>query len=108
MAKMSTLQVILEAIGFETRSYCGRAMYGKKCLAVVTSQFAGELFAGILCGISESDDPMISMEEIHDAVEGMKSDSMGHDYVYYFPDVKYIDEDEDEITIQTDGDSRLV
>lgn len=98
MAK-SVLQTVLEAADYEVRGYSGRGMCGKECLAVVTGQTPGELFAGVLRGLAETAE---DIEGLADSVERMRSDSMGHDAVYYFPGTEYTDEDEDEEPLEGD------
>ena len=90
--KVSTLQTILETISeecpddFNVRSYSGRGMYGKNCLAVDLTDSISHLFASI---IYYTDDD--NREELAEAFENMRQDSMGRGIVVYFPDVEYVD-----------------
>lgn len=88
------LQELIEGIGFETRSYSGRGMYGKQCLGVEISrdQSIGDLFAMILEEVDGQDD----LREIADGFHGMCWDSMGLDMIYYFPNVPYFNEEDHE------------
>ena len=75
---MSTLEQIFRNAGLKVRSYSGRAMYGKYCLAVTTDDL-GDLLATIAA------DPK-SRDFVHD-LRGVREDSMGRGVVYYFPNI---------------------
>ncbi len=85
---MSKLQQILEDAGFETRSYSGRAMYGKSCLGVEVArgQSLGELFATIIENVEEDD-----RYEVAQQVRRLCTDSMGLGTIVYFPNVEFDD-----------------
>ncbi len=87
MAKKHALQETLESIGAEIRSYSGRCMYGEECLAV-TDFDIGPLFAEILRSVDRDD-----VEEVAEAVESFKTDSLGRGTVIYFPGTPFYDED---------------
>lgn len=79
-----------EDLGFETRSYSGRGMFGQECLAITVG------------------DPLIAIQEIayetgaaatrqeEDGEEevkmptNIKMDSMGYEYVVYWPGVPFL------------------
>jgi hypothetical protein len=77
------LQSLLESDGLECQSYSGRNMYGQTCLGVVTS--LGELMASVTCTTD------LNSEEVCEAVRGIKLDSLGHDTIYYFPEVSFVE-----------------
>ncbi len=86
------LQDIVEAAGYETRSYSGRGMYGKECLAFTadseTSSFAvaADLIAAALDAGEDFVEPVLA------AMRGIRTDSMGRGTVFYFPRVSAEDE----------------
>ncbi len=108
----SELQEIVEDAGFETQSYSGHGMYGKKCLSFNLESGENELdaFLSIAEAIQsyvESHDDGLELEDITPHFMGAKSDSMGLGTVIYFPNVEweeiedqfeedFVDEDEDE------------
>lgn len=91
------LQSMIEEAGYECQSYSGRAMYGKRCLAVVLDAGKlGRLVQSMMetCLNCEPDDADAMNDAIKD-VRDMRWDNMGFDMVYYWPDVPYTDEDDD-------------
>ena len=87
------LQQLLEDCDIRVRSYSGRGMYGKDCLGVdIKRRGLGSLMAAIVRETRDEDEQDI----IAAALEGMESDSMGLGMIYYFPDVPYVGDDEDE------------
>ena len=83
---------------FETYSYSGQAMYGKKCLAFNISRESSD--AGVVASIvadyvDEFGDGTV--EDIVVFFERSKTDSMGLDTVMYFPSIVWQEEwDENE------------
>ena len=84
-----TLQELIEDLGYETRSYSGRGMYGRECLGVTVDnpiffalELGQEIGANEDCGNWGKNLPRISW------------DSMGLDYIVYFPNVPYDEENE--------------
>lgn len=75
-----TLRDFLEELGFETRSYSGRGMYCKECLAVTSEDPIGDI-QDIAFEIGRDEDmgkpPRVAF------------DSMGKSYVIYWPTEKY-------------------
>lgn len=82
---MNTLQECLEKLadyfGFDVRSYSGRGMYGKTCLAIVGEGISlislGYALGEMDCDIDKYD------------LDNMRSDSMGLGMVYYWPNIEY-------------------
>lgn len=107
----SELQEIVEDAGFETQSYSGRGMYGKKCLSFNLECEENEF--DVFLSIAESaqsyvecHDDGLELEDIIPYFMGAKSDSMGLGTVIYFPNVEweeledqfeedFVDEDEE-------------
>lgn len=91
------LQSLLDNADVETRSYSGRAMYGRECLGVDVSDFAD--FLTTYTEALRHQAPSSNNDEWWDAIdEGLRSartDSMGMGIIVYFPGVKYTDEDDD-------------
>lgn len=92
-------QALFDNAGLSTRSYSGRSMYGKQCLAVeLESGRMGEFIGNLCSAVACHDDPSHAAELVDDACRDMRTDSMGHGIVVYFPSVSYTatpDEDED-------------
>jgi hypothetical protein len=93
---MHQLQKILEDAEFETRSYSGRGMTGKTCLAVYASPNA--VFCVVLTAILErgvdvgggaDDAGTVDVESLHAAFKRMASDAMGTGSIVYFPNVQF-------------------
>jgi hypothetical protein len=104
---MSALQNLLEENNYRTRPYSGRGMYGKVCLGVgVKPNQLGDMIADVMTELFqadyENDLPFMhgGGESICDAFRTMQQDSMGKNYIVYFPDTPFEeseqDEDEDE------------
>lgn len=84
----------LEDAGYEPYSYSGRGMYGKKCLAVNISHSVWKLcmnFNSALDSFCECNE----IEDIRFHMRDASVDSMGMDFVVYWPSVKWIDLDEE-------------
>ena len=103
MSKLSGLQALLDMIGIETRSYSGRAMYGKSCLGVElanSQQSIGAFFASVLTGLQEFglENDKDGLEELAKSFRNMRMDQLGRGTIVYFPDIRFNDdgaEDED-------------
>src|SRR5512135_776569 len=88
------LQQAIEDTDRKCRSYSGRGMYGRTCLSVEISRHEslGDMLADIIENTDED-----NQREIADGFRDMCWDNMGLDMVYYFANVSYVgDEDEDE------------
>jgi hypothetical protein len=97
--KKDLMQQLCEDAGYNVRSYSGRHMYGKSCLAVV---FDGDLGRDFVADIIDElgnniqdDDPNIH-GIIADAFRGICEDQMGLGRVLYFPNIPYVGSDVDE------------
>ncbi len=104
MTTKSKLQEIFEAAEFNVRSYSGRGMFRRECLAITTDLDLGQVFAAVLEGVQGNDDTM----EIQEAFQNMRTDQMGLGSVIYFPDVQFGTEDamfEDEDDSDSDEES---
>lgn len=94
----SDLQGIVEDAGFETQSYSGRGMYGKKCLSFNLESGENEFDAFLSIAESiqsyvESNDDGLELEDITSYFMGAKLDSMGLGVVIYFPEIVWEDSD---------------
>ena len=89
----SELQLGLERLrddmGFEIRSYSGRGMYGKNCLAIVC--YSNDIYP-IMFALGQGDTDHNIYYEI---IQGTRSDNMGLSNVYYWPRVGYVESDDD-------------
>jgi hypothetical protein len=92
------LQKLLNHIGYETRAYSGRGMYGEECLGVEPDDGMGHLMQYVLENIKEV--PKKDRPRIAQAFGRMQTDSMGLGTIVYFPGVPYKNEDEEaEVTV---------
>lgn len=75
-----TLRKVIEDLGYETRSYSGRGMYGKKCLGVTIDEdlikFVFDL--GMACQEEEVERPGL-----------IRTDQLGLGTIIYFPGQPY-------------------
>ena len=90
MNEISLLQMMLEKAGYETRSYSGRGMYGKKCLGVTCGNVF-KLFSDVLSAIDGCPYDMLDLNKLSSEFNTAQSDNMGMDIVVYFPDVEYFE-----------------
>jgi hypothetical protein len=103
----SMLQEILESLigeagEYKVGEYSGRSMYGRKCLAVYTTNDSIHSFelgvrVGRVAALSNS------FCDLEDAMLDTKEDSFGFNSVVYWPRVPYISYDESD----EDGDGDL-
>jgi hypothetical protein len=91
LTKSLVQQIIEDGGNFECRSYSGRAMYGRACLAVEFDGNIGELVSELIGGTIGFENSEI--EDVADAVRDMRLDSMGLGTVAYFPRIAFFDED---------------
>lgn len=100
--RKSQLQQCLEDAGYECRSYSGRGMYGKECLAVVTSDHPMTVTANCFSELlSDLDDEDIEawVNKYNDLVSQLhrvSEDNMGRSMVYYWPGVEFVGEEDTE------------
>ena len=87
-----TFQQLLEENGYETRSYSGRAMYGKDCLAVTVGDIPTGVWdiATILAEFNAEAEAM--NEETIPQPKFIKWDNMGLQYVIYWTRVPYVED----------------
>lgn len=93
------LQKLLEALDdgdCKLRSYSGRAMYGKECLGIVVHQPSTALSAIVDACLNHAED--MSRDDREDVIRGVgsyRTDNMGLDMIVYFPQVHFVDDEED-------------
>jgi len=93
---MHALQQLFDEADIETRSYSGRSMYGKECLAVDLDKGLGDFIAKILYAM-QSQLGGEAHDEIAEAFRGMTTDQMGRGVIVYFPGVPFeVDGEADE------------
>jgi hypothetical protein len=81
---------LLEDAGHETRSYSGRAMYGRQCLAVVTDDEAADVVVDAMERCAMGGD-VESVVELARFLHGSRTDSMGRGTVIYWPNIDWAD-----------------
>jgi hypothetical protein len=91
------LQELLERMGVETRSYSGRFMYGKECLAVTLDRdespyrLMGDIMQDLceqtieLCDAKQD----VDHSDILRAIKNTKMDSLGTGTILYWPTTPY-------------------
>lgn len=88
------LQSLLENAEIGTMPYSGRAMYGKLCLATTEAGVLSKLVEACLYQGSDLSDS--EKDEIVSAMRQVRTDSLGHDTVTYFPSVEFFEEEEED------------
>jgi hypothetical protein len=93
---VKAINIVAQDLG-EVQSYSGRGMYGKHCLGITTNDDKIQLSINLalettryLLGVGDMDilEIIDMVEEVLDC--GVRSDSMGHDTIVYFPGIEYI------------------
>ena len=88
---MHKLQELIETVyGVECRSYSGRGMFGRECLAVVNENNEINPFSFGYEIRELSDDYDIEIAKI---LDNTKTDSFGLSMIYYWPSVPYTSHD---------------
>ena len=85
-------------LNFKIQSYSGRAMYGKYCFAVVTDK-PNIVSAILFMALTSQFDRDVGFQEKSDIMYALldsRQDSMGFEYVVYFPNIYLEETDEDE------------
>lgn len=97
--KKSALQIALENIGLEPRSYSGRGMYGKKCLGVVvSSENRHEITEAIIDAtvtFAEAGE-YGEIDELKRALRRESQDNMAYDTIVYWPGVEFTENESDD------------
>ncbi len=92
---MRTFQQVVEGLRTDatesgrwlTRSYSGRNMHGRECLAVsVYEGEEGSFFADLLRYVAKNP---AEVEIVANAIRDFKTDTMGRGYVLYFSNVPF-------------------
>lgn len=75
------------------RSYSGRGMFGASCLGVEGDSLV-EIFAALFQAAADQGP---DLQEIADALADGRTDSMGRGVILYFPQIGFVDEEEEEL-----------
>ncbi len=94
MATKHIIQKLCENTDLNVRSYSGRAMYGRQCLAI-TCEGAGQFINQLLHSAVDEGLDTEDLREIADACATLREDSMGLDRVIYFPVIEFCDSDDE-------------
>lgn len=81
---MSDIQKLAEQMNLRVRSYSGRGMMGKSCLGIVADTY---MIFSLFYELGLKD---LSFPDGY-----IKSDSLGNNTIYYFPDVPFEDEEDE-------------
>jgi hypothetical protein len=88
--KQRVLEILADT-GIDYHSYSGRGMFGDRCLAI-TCENPFVAIGDIVKAVESVDD----IQLIGFLISGAKTDSLGREYILYFPDVEYSDASTDE------------
>lgn len=96
MEKIS-LREMLEDVGADVRSYSGRGMFGKQCIGITGD--ISEMKDTLKCVLDRlfdlvADDDSVDIDDIKETAHKLldrQQDSMGLDYVWYWPDEPWTD-----------------
>lgn len=89
-----TLRDFIESAGFDVRSYSGRGMYGKVCLAV-SVDYPGSFFVDVTREICRGEDDDNEQYKRLKELKGYRTDQLGLGQVVYWPNVPFDGEDDD-------------
>ena len=78
----SEFKRLLDDCNYEYRSYSGRGMHGKYCVAVVTDDNPVMFGANLMFGLDES-----TQDELIQRLGYTNIDTMGYATVYYWPNL---------------------
>jgi hypothetical protein len=91
-----TFQRLLEDNDFKTRSYSGRGMFGKECLAVTVEDIVkGTWDIATMLAEYNAEAADLNEEPIPEP-RGMRYDNMGRQYVIYWTQVPFEGEESEE------------
>jgi hypothetical protein len=93
MQMKDEIQRAIEDADFETRSYSGRGMYGKSCLAV-SADDPVEVVAKAMAAVAA--DNGVDLWDLAEKISNARTDSMGRGIVIYWPGIPYDGPDEDD------------
>lgn len=93
MSKEHHFQKMCEYSSFLMRSYSGRCMYGKECLAVdLERKSVGEFFATLFEDMNDQQPSEEDKEAFAEALRSHRTDHLGRGIIIYFPDIPYTDD----------------
>jgi hypothetical protein len=97
MTTKHALQTLCEIAELDIRSYSGRSMYGRECLAVDGD--LGAIFGALVLTAAENRNfTLCDEEDLRIGLASVRTDSMGMGSVVYFPNVAFCgDEGKDEL-----------
>jgi len=78
---------LLEDAECEPRSYSGRGMYGRRCVAVVPDSYSSEGHVAALTMLYAADET--EQQELVTIWRDVQSDGMGRGIVIYFPNIEW-------------------
>jgi hypothetical protein len=95
------LQTMIEEAGFKCQDYSGRGMFGARCLGVVCrcgdlGSLLSELMRQCLMSDPEGGDEYDGMMKAAGDMKNICWDNMGLDMIYYWPDVPFVGDEEEE------------
>lgn len=73
------------------RKYSGRGMFGKQCIGFYVEQGDSLMGAASVMMLAAQGGPS-ELEELHEAFQSARTDSMGKGTIVYFPSIEDIDE----------------
>jgi len=99
--EFKTLCEVIELAGYTTRSYSGRGMNGRQCLGVVIEHSdPSKVLTDIIldrCQFNGHEAEQLEMIQwLCENLDDMRSDSMGHDMIVYWPSIRWEETEDDE------------
>lgn len=101
-----TLQNLIEKMGYKTRSYSGRGMFGKYCLGVSIDGNLATFLMELGAAIGEHNAEAGCTGEERIDLPYSTSDALGLGTIVYFPNVQYVEADENEDLDEGDEERR--
>ena len=111
MTVQQMFQHVVDDSGQEMRirSYSGRGMYGKECMALVCQSYGqvARVIAGVMrfaCDQAENNpESNVEVDDVEINLGRMRMDSMGRGIVAYWPDIPFEDDAEDDDEDDAEG-----
>ena len=88
MNKSRLLYDFLSECGYDPRSYSGRGMYGKECIAISTDD--SPAMVGFMLGNQFAQQQHAESDDVRlDAIQDTHSDSLGKGVILYWPSFEW-------------------
>ena len=92
----TALEYLKDGMDIEIRTYSGRGMYGRNCLAITADRINMLVLGMAIADYNHSFEDDNSLEVPQYQVEDYRQDNIGLGVVVYWPRIEFVDEDEKE------------